>query len=142
MSRSTLDLSCLYATAKEEPHLLTAILTISSKDVVEEPKVHEVCFRYMQRLIAEIVAGKLCTVEAVEAFLLLAQWPPRRIDLDGFGGTGEEDRAAWMYIGMAIRLGYFLGLESASFAREGDPNFDLLRRRRLAWSGLFLYPPT
>src|SRR5947199_6006735 len=93
VSRSTLDLSCLYATAKEEPHLLTAILTISSKDIVEEPEVHAACFRYMQRLIAEIVAGKLCIVEAVEVFLLLEQWSPRRIYQDGFGGTGEEEKA-------------------------------------------------
>ncbi|KAL1978132.1 hypothetical protein VTN31DRAFT_991 [Thermomyces dupontii] len=120
--------------ASAEKHLLTAVLTIASKDLVVSPHIHEYCSKYMHELISGIAAGADCDVEAVEALLLLAEWEPqglcRRVDSVG---RGEEDRAAWMHVGLALRSGYFLGLDRTSFRGDqaGDAENDA--RRRLAW---------
>lgn len=120
--------------ASAEKHLLTAVLTVASKDLVESPHIHEYCSKYMHELISGIAAGADCDVEAVEALLLLAEWEPQglchRVDSVG---RGEEDRAAWMHVGLALRSGYFLGLDRTSFRGDqaGDAENDA--RRRLAW---------
>lgn len=132
--RSTLD-----DFANNEKHLLTAVLTIASKDLVDRPEIHEYCSKYMHELISGIAAGADCDVEAVEALLLLAEWEPQglrpRIERVG---RGEEDRAAWMHVGLALRSGYFIGLDRTSF--RGDPYGDQESeaRRRLAWASCYV----
>ncbi|KAB8237269.1 uncharacterized protein BDW43DRAFT_297640 [Aspergillus alliaceus] len=131
--------SALDSFATNEKHLLTAVLTIASKDLVERPEIHEYCSKYMHELISGIAAGADCDVEAVEALLLLAEWEPQglrpRIERVG---RGEEDRAAWMHVGLALRSGYFLGLDRTSF--RGDPTGDTETeaRRRLAWTSCYI----
>ncbi|KAE8355105.1 hypothetical protein BDV28DRAFT_60408 [Aspergillus coremiiformis] len=131
--------SALDSFATNEKHLLTAVLTIASKDLVERPEIHEYCSKYMHELISGIAAGADCDVEAVEALLLLAEWEPQglrpRIERVG---RGEEDRAAWMHVGLALRSGYFLGLDRTSF--RGDPSGDTETeaRRRLAWTSCYI----
>ncbi|KAJ5091403.1 hypothetical protein NUU61_006273 [Penicillium alfredii] len=137
--RKYFNRSALDSFAANEKHLLTAVLTIASKDLVERPEIHEYCSKYMHELISGIAAGAECDVEAVEALLLLAEWEPQglrpRIERVG---RGEEDRAAWMHVGLALRSGYFIGLDRTSF--RGDPYGDqeTEARRRLAWASCYV----
>jgi len=86
--------------------------------------------------VLSLVTGADAGVEAVEALLLLAEWvshwPPPQTAV----GRGEEDKVAWMYVGTALRLGYFLDLDRTIFnlesSKEESPS---LARRRLAWAG-------
>ncbi|KAK2807740.1 hypothetical protein FQN49_008777, partial [Arthroderma sp. PD_2] len=126
--------------ASEEKHLLTAVLTVASKDLSSMPHVHQGCSKYMLELISGVAAGADCDVEAVEALLLLAEWEPQglRPSIEPVG-RGEEDRAAWMHVGIALRSGYFLGLDKTSFrndAATGDPQTD--NRKRLAWASCYV----
>lgn len=138
--RKYFNRSALDAFAVNEKYLLTAVLTIASKDLVDRPELHEYCSKYMHELISGIAAGADCDVEAVEALLLLAEWEPQglrpRIERVG---RGEEDRAAWMHVGLALRSGYFLGLDRTSF--RGDASGDSMEteaRRRLAWTSCYI----
>ncbi|KAL4917892.1 hypothetical protein BDW62DRAFT_217844 [Aspergillus aurantiobrunneus] len=125
--------------ANNEKHLLTAVLTIASKDLVERPEIHEYCSKYMHELISGIAAGADCDVEAVEALLLLAEWEPQglRPKIERVG-RGEEDRAAWMHVGLALRSGYFLGLDRTSFRGDASGNTETEARRRLAWTSCYI----
>lgn len=137
--RKYFERSALDDFASNEKHLLTAVLTIASKDLIDRPEIHEYCSKYMHELISGIAAGADCDVEAVEALLLLAEWEPQglrpRIERVG---RGEEDRAAWMHVGLALRSGYFIGLDRTSF--RGDPHGDQATeaRRRLAWASCYV----
>ncbi|WEW54757.1 hypothetical protein PRK78_000182 [Emydomyces testavorans] len=125
--------------AKEEKHLLTAILTIASKNRIQEPLIHELCSRYMHELISGVAAGAPCEVEAVEALLLIAEWePPGLQPRVKTIGRGEENRAAWMHVGLALRSGYFLGLERTSFRGDSGGDFQAISRRRLAWASCYV----
>ncbi|KAI1999753.1 hypothetical protein LOY97_006809 [Ophidiomyces ophidiicola] len=133
--------------ARDERHLLTAILTIASKNQPRDGGiggsgggvvvVHDRCAQYMHELIADVAAGAPCDVGAVEALLLIAEWePPGLQPRIKPIGRGEENRAAWMHVGMALRSGYFLGLERTSFRGDSGGAADLhaTHRRRLAWA--------
>lgn len=142
--RKYFNRSALDAFAANEKYLLTAVLTIASKDLVDRPEIHEYCSKYMHELISGIAAGADCDVEAVEALLLLAEWEPQglrpRIERVG---RGEEDRAAWMHVGLALRSGYFLGLDRTSFrgdasSSSGDNSMETEARRRLAWTSCYI----
>jgi hypothetical protein len=125
----------LDAFAVSNKHLLTAVLTISSKDLIEQPHIHTCCSRYMHDLISGIAAGADCEVEAVEALLLLAEWEPQglRNRIEEVG-RGEEDRAAWMHVGIALRTGYFLGLDRTAFRTEDtEGRISDHDRKRFAW---------
>lgn len=137
--RKYFDRNALDAFAANEKHLLTAVLTIASKDLVDRPEIHEYCSKYMHELISGIAAGADCDVEAVEALLLLAEWEPQglrpRIERVG---RGEEDRAAWMHVGLALRSGYFLGLDRTSFRGDASGDAELEARKRLAWTSCYI----
>ncbi|KAJ9271226.1 transcriptional regulator family: Fungal Specific TF [Paecilomyces variotii] len=137
--RRYFDRNALGTFATKEKHLLTAVLTIATKDLVERPDIHEHCSQYMHELISGIAAGADCGVEAVEALLLLAEWEPHGLRPGKTPvGRGEEDRAAWMHVGLALRTGYFLGLDRTSFRGDcaGDPQTD--ERKRLAWANCYI----
>ncbi|KIW18964.1 hypothetical protein PV08_03253 [Exophiala spinifera] len=125
--------------AANDKHLLTAVLTISSKDLVEQPHIHLCCSRYMHDLISGIAAGHDCDVEAVEALLLLAEWEPQglRNRIEAVG-RGEEDRSAWMHVGIALRTGYFLGLDRTAFRQESAEEARIDGRKRLAWANCYV----
>ncbi|KAL4934319.1 uncharacterized protein BDV17DRAFT_278603 [Aspergillus undulatus] len=131
--------TALDAFANNERHLLTAVLTIASKDLVERPEIHEYCSKYMHELISGIAAGADCDVEAVEALLLLAEWEPQglRPKIERVG-RGEEDRAAWMHVGLALRSGYFLALDRTSFRGDASGDTEQEARRRLAWTSCYI----
>lgn len=137
--RKYFDPAALDSFASGEKHLLTAILTIASKDLVDMPHVHEHCSKYMHELISGIAAGTDCDVEAVEALLLLAEWEPQglRTRIEAVG-RGEEDRAAWMHVGLALRSGYFLGLDRTSFRNNTTEDAKSEGRKRLAWASCYI----
>ncbi len=137
--RKYFDPSALDSFAAMNKHLLTAVLTIASKDLIDDPNVHLCCSRYMHDLISGIAAGHDCEVEAVEALLLLAEWEPQGLrDQIESVGRGEEDRAAWMHVGMALRTGYFLGLDRTAFRSEAAEEEKNDGRKRLAWASCYI----
>lgn len=136
----TLDAVNLAKTAREEPHLLTAIMVIASRDITSEPSLFLAVSEHMRSLVSALAAGGPGNVEAVEALLLLAEWTPYTSRSDaGHVGKGEEDREAWMHVGMALRIGYFLGLDRYSFAVRGDDVKDpQWQRKRLVWTACYI----
>lgn len=136
---STLDTTNLVNTAKDEPHLLTAMLVIASKDLMEEPHVFKACSEHMQSLVSALVAGGPGGVEAVESLLLLAEWTPYTSrSRAGNVGRGEEDREAWMHVGTALRIGYYLGLDKYSFPVAEDSKDPHWKRKRLVWTCCYI----
>lgn len=137
--RKYFDPAALDTFAAVDKHLLTAVLTIASKDLIEDTNVHLCCSRYMHDLISGIAAGHDCEVEAVEALLLLAEWEPQGLrDQIESVGRGEEDRAAWMHVGIALRTGYFLGLDRTAFRSEAVEEAKNDGRKRLAWASCYV----
>ena len=93
----------------------------------------------MQQLIADLVYSGHGSVEAVEAMLILAEWVPRKPhSTPRTVGRGEEDQAAWMYVGTAIRLGYLLGIDRTGFRAESEAQSAELNRKRLAWAACYM----
>ena len=135
---AAMDPQNLGAIAEKEPHLLAAILTVASKDEKDWWQVHEICSSHMQQLIADLVYSGCGSVEAVEAMLILAEWVPRRAHATPTVGRGEEDQAAWMYVGTAIRLGYLLGIDRTGFRIENEGQSADLNRKRLAWAACYM----
>lgn len=117
--------------SKEEPHLFSAILTVASK---YDEAIHKICYEHMQHLVSMILAGADADVEAVEALLLLSQWVSHRPQAEIAVGRGEEDRVAWMYIGTALRLGYFLGIDLTAFRTHHKDEPAKFNRKRLIWA--------
>ncbi|KAH9874272.1 hypothetical protein IAQ61_004903 [Plenodomus lingam] len=118
----------------KEPHLLTAILLIASKDLVDEPLIYEACSEHMKSLVATLAAGGDAGIEAVEALLLLAEWAPYTQRGSGKVGKGEEDKESWMHAGLALRIAYYLALDRYSFRfvdQGKDPDH---HRKRLIWT--------
>lgn len=123
--------------AAHEPQLLTAVLVIATKDLIEEPALYEITSTYMKSLVSDLAAGSDGSIGAVEALLILAEWAPyTQRSQSGFIGRGEEDKESWMHVGVALRIGYFLGLEKFSFRSADESKDPLLARKRLVWTGM------
>lgn len=137
--RKYFDPAQLDTFAVNEKHLLTAVLTISSRDLIEQPNVHVCCSRYMHDLISGVAAGHDVDVEGVEALLLLAEWEPQGLRNQIIKiGRGEEDRSAWMHVGIALRTGYFLALDRTAFRQESLEEAKIDARKRLAWANCYV----
>lgn len=63
---ATLDAINLHKTVVEEPHLLTAVLVVASRDLMDEPHVFIACSEHMRTLVSALAAGGPGNVEAVE----------------------------------------------------------------------------
>ncbi|KAJ5051420.1 uncharacterized protein L3040_001199 [Drepanopeziza brunnea f. sp. 'multigermtubi'] len=131
----TFDRSRFQWLSRYEPHLFSAILTVASKD---DERIHQVCYDHMQLLISNILAGADADVEAVESLLLLSQWVSHRPQVAATVGRGEEDRVAWMYIGTALRLGYFLEIDRTSFNSDNQEDPVIFHRKRLVWAACYI----
>ncbi|KAF1943712.1 hypothetical protein EJ02DRAFT_502024 [Clathrospora elynae] len=121
-----------------EKHVLTAILLIASKDLVDEPHIYEACAEHMKSLVSTLAAGGDAGIEAVEALLLLAEWAPYTQRGSGQVGKGEEDKESWMHVGLALRIAYFLALDRYSFRfvdQGKDPDHN---RKRLIWTAAYV----
>lgn len=135
ISRETFDPQKLPQLSRKEPHLFSAILAIGSKD---DARVHRICFDHVQQLISNIIAGSDADVEAVEALLIMSQWVSHRPQAQVTVGRGEEDRQAWMYIGTAVRLGYFLGIDRTAFKTDQAEHTQRFIRSKLAWVACYV----
>jgi hypothetical protein len=130
----------LNETARNEPLLLTAIVTIALRDLPGSDQLLQVCSRYMDELILEIAAGRRRGVDSVETLLLLAEWEPQSSTTNSTSiGCGDEDNAAWMHIGLAIRLAFLLRLDRGYSKEDNDDRRDGSHRERLAWAGRLKY---
>lgn len=137
--RKCFEPDALQFMATQEPHLLTAIITVASRDLPQGEDVLRTCSSYMHQLISEIIAGKKCDVEAVEALLLLSEWEPQDSLSEGKEiGCGEEDRAAWMHVGLALRIGYFLGLDRTAIKHDDEDKAAHFNRRRVTWAACYI----
>lgn len=132
--------------ATNETFLLTAIITISSKDDPVWAAVHRRCWEYMKELLLEVLLALPNThqVGLVEGLLLLSDWLP---SLQSAASSDPrrlfaEDATAWSLVGQAVRHFYLLRLDRTSF--RGDVSSGDKRetdRKRLVWTCTFgLYP--
>ncbi|PYH87346.1 hypothetical protein BO71DRAFT_436824 [Aspergillus ellipticus CBS 707.79] len=123
-------------TAQKEPHLLTAMITIAAKDTPNGADILKSCTQYMETLISGLTAGKKCAIEAVEALLLLAEWEPQcSLPESSTLGCGQEDMAAWMHIGIAVRIAYSLKLDRAVLRHGSRVDAS---REHLVWAACYL----
>lgn len=120
---------------EKEEHLLTAILTVASKDDPTWALVHEACSRHMESLMSKLIYTGSTTVGAVEAMLILAEWVPQHPQENAVIGCGKEDQGAWMLVGVAIRLGYLQRLEQTGLLQDKDFQSQNFSRKRIAWAG-------
>jgi hypothetical protein len=128
---------------KDEKFLLTAVLTIASKDDPCLEIIHRNCWEFMKKLLLEVLLGlpSAQQIGSVESLLLLSEWVPYVQPEENSYGIrrrtfgGAEDSAAWSLVGQAVRQAYLLRLDRTSFRREDskEPK-DLLDRKRLAWT--------
>ncbi|KIH92438.1 hypothetical protein SPBR_02342 [Sporothrix brasiliensis 5110] len=142
-----------------EPHLLTSIFTVASKDDPAWHGVHEACASHMDNLVSRLISRGSSSVGAVEALLILAEWAPQlpqptpqpqsqsqgqsqnRVPPDAAPaliGRGEEDQGAWMQIGVAIRLAYLQGLEQTGLVLGSNNKPTDFERKRVAWAACYM----
>ncbi|KAL3951861.1 hypothetical protein ACCO45_013578 [Purpureocillium lilacinum] len=124
--------------ADKEPYLLTAILTVASKDDSSWYRVYEACSRYMETLVSRLIYSGSSNIGSVEALLILAEWTPQRPQDNSTIGCGQEDHGAWMLVGMAIRLGYLQRLEQTALLPEGGTQSVDASRKRIAWAACYM----
>lgn len=105
--------------------LLTAILTIASRDDPRNSLTHRYCWDHTQRLLVDILLAHpwTQTPATVQGLLLLAEWLPhiqvREASSESPKNLFSEDRTAWSLVGLAVRHGYLQRLDQAAF-----PNFN------------------
>ncbi|KAG4027873.1 hypothetical protein MFRU_026g00550 [Monilinia fructicola] len=133
--KETFDHDRLPLLSRTEPNLFSAILTVASKD---NEHIHQICYEHTQGLISMINAGSKVGVEAVEALLIFSQWISHCPKGEGNIGRGDEDRVAWMVIGTAIRLGFFLRLDRTAFKPGKNEDITKFNRERLAWTACYI----
>jgi len=130
--------------AAKESFVLTAILTIASKDDPNLDEIHKRCWEYMKQLLLDVLLGHPSTqqIGSVEGLLLLSEWVPD-IQFDRSFRTGlprgkisvSEDSTAWSLVGQAVRQAYLLKLDRTSFREEfSGESKDQVDRKRLVWS--------
>lgn len=117
----------------EGESLLTAVLCVASKDCTAKPDMHLMICRYMQELIAGIVAGLHCTADSVEALLILSEWEPFGLRNGMRAFYWAEDRAAWTHLGIAVRVSSSFGLNPAIFSSKPLTDVQVNQRARTGW---------
>ncbi|KAH8897312.1 hypothetical protein GQ53DRAFT_887638 [Thozetella sp. PMI_491] len=127
----------LSRTIRKEPHLLTALLMVATKDDPALAREHEACAAHMESLIAQLICKGSLSVGATEALLIMAEWVPRPPEGE-LATTQHEDQVAWMQIGVAVRLGYLQGLEQTGFSRDRRTRPESFDRKRLAWAACYM----
>lgn len=122
----------LAALVQQDPLLLTAMVVVASR--FEMPRVHDAAWRSMQNDIMKLTFGVTkANVGDVEALLLLAENAPR--SSDGAGSSHREElRMTWNMIGLAIRIGYYLGLDQKTLLSPSEVCDAETQRDRLAWT--------
>lgn len=141
------------ALAREEQHLMSAIMVISAA-LEGDYDLHDRLWERVRTLFSDVtLQGEGASLGAIEGLLLLSEYPPRRRHEAGFV---PEDRMCWMTVGavssnflidqiflgdstrpvQAVRLAYLLGLEHSSVTLEEDFGEKAIGNRdrgRVAW---------
>ncbi|UPL03793.1 hypothetical protein LCI18_014727 [Fusarium solani-melongenae] len=121
-----------------EPYLVTAILTVATKDDPAWSRAHEACARHMESQISKLIYTGSTTVGAVEALLILAEWAPQPPEKNLTIGCGKEDQGSWMLVGVAIRLAYLQNLEQTGLVQRVEAASEHLSRQRMAWAACYM----
>ncbi|KAG5972934.1 hypothetical protein E4U55_000691 [Claviceps digitariae] len=124
--------------AEKEPHLLTAVLTVASKDDPAWFRVYDACSRYIESFMSTLIYAGSTSIGSVEALLILAEWAPQRPQENSSIGCGQEDHGAWMLVGMAIRLGYLQKLEQAALLPDDGNISPEMSRKRVVWAACYM----
>ncbi|KAF5603725.1 hypothetical protein FPCIR_1164 [Fusarium pseudocircinatum] len=123
---------------EHEPYLITAILTVATKDDPSWSRAHNACARHMETQISKLIYTGSTTVGAVEALLILAEWAPQPLEENLMIGCGKEDQGSWMLVGVAIRLAYLQNLEQTGLVQRVEGAPDHLSRKRIAWAACYM----
>ncbi|KAM0233770.1 hypothetical protein ACHAP5_010293 [Fusarium lateritium] len=132
------DYGSISEAIENEPYLITAILTVATKDNPSWSVAHSACARYMESQISKLIYTGSTTVGAVEALLILAEWAPQPLEEDLMIGCGKEDQGSWMLVGVAIRLAYLQSLEQTGLTQQAVGTSELLSRKRIAWAACYM----
>ncbi|KAG5913913.1 hypothetical protein E4U42_000786 [Claviceps africana] len=132
------ECSCASELAEKEPHLLTAILTVASKDDPAWFRVYDACSRHIESFMSTLIYAGPASIGSVEALLILAEWAPQRPQENSAIGCGQEDHGAWMLVGMAIRLGYLQKLEQAALLPDDGNLSPEMSRKRVVWAACYM----
>lgn len=124
--------------AAKEPHLLTAILTVASKDDPSWFRVYDACSRHIETFMSNLIYAGSTSVGSVEALLILAEWAPQRPQENSAIGCGQEDHGAWMLVGLAIRLGYLQRLEQTALLPDEGKLSAEMSRKRVVWAACYM----
>jgi hypothetical protein len=124
--------------ATQEPILLATFVLIASR--FENTRAHDACWSYMKGVINDLVLGMIPpTVGAVEAMLLIAENIPRHPEVGDANLHKVEARIAWNLIGLAIRMGYYLGFDQKTLIRRYETMDEDTHRMRLVWTYCYMH---
>ncbi|XEV04878.1 hypothetical protein FSHL1_010165 [Fusarium sambucinum] len=135
--------SALEKVQKPDYFLLTIILTIASRDSPNHVLVHRYCWDHTQHLLLQVLLAHPWsqTPRTVEGLILLSEWLPHiqaNRSTEANKSLSCEDRTAWSLVGLAVRLGYLLRLDTAAFRNfVDDESKEQEERKRLVW--IFVY---
>ena len=131
-------------TIQQSDHfLLTAILTIASRDDPHHSLTHRYCWDHAQRLLVDVLLAHpwTQTPRTVEGLLLLAEWLPHIQIQETASETPKnlfsEDRTAWSLVGLAVRHGYLQRLDQGAFPinnNSTNESKDRADQSRLIWA--------
>ncbi|KAF5675286.1 C6 transcription factor, partial [Fusarium denticulatum] len=130
--------SALERIQKSDYFLLAIILTIASRDSPNHVLVHRYCWDHTQHLLLQVLLAHPWshTPRTVEGLILLSEWLPHiqanRATAETHKTLPSEDRTAWSLVGLAVRLGYLLRLDTAAFRNViDDKSKEQEERKRL-----------
>ncbi|GKZ27181.1 hypothetical protein AbraIFM66951_001780 [Aspergillus brasiliensis] len=137
--------SNMRAIQRSEYFLLTAVLTIASRDNPRHSLTHRYCWDHTQRLLVDVLLAHpwTQTPATVQGLLLLAEWLPhiqmQETTAESSKNLFSEDRTAWSLVGLAVRHGYLQRLDQAAF-RDCNTNRSKQRSEqdRIVWSFIFI----
>ncbi|KIY72965.1 hypothetical protein CYLTODRAFT_417473 [Cylindrobasidium torrendii FP15055 ss-10] len=132
--------------AFEEQDLASVIVVIASRYMNEGEwaGLHEKTWAFFKTRLADLMSGEAATIGTVEALLLLSEYLPRIRSDDSTALHEQENRMAWNLTGMAVRIGYMMGLDQKTFITSSTPGSvttedNQLNRERLAWTYCYLF---
>jgi hypothetical protein len=121
--------------------LLTAILTIASRDDPQHSLTHRYCWDHTQRLLIDVLLAHpwTQTPRTVEGLLLLAEWLPhiqiQETSSESPKSLFSEDRTAWSLVGLAVRQGYLQRLDQGAFRNtDSSESKEQSEQNRLIWA--------
>ncbi|KAE8138664.1 hypothetical protein BDV38DRAFT_292222 [Aspergillus pseudotamarii] len=125
--------------------LLTAILTIASRDDPRNSLTHRYCWDHTQRLLVDVLLAHpwTQTPATVQGLLLLAEWLPHiqvhETSSESPKSLFSEDRTAWSLVGLAVHHGYLQRLDQAAFRNfNSNESKQRTEQDRLVWAYIFI----